>query len=97
MRSESLRPAFLVLLLLLSDKCASTTTEGSRVRVTSNQQATTGCTFLRNVDVPNVMGGDDTEHRLQNAGAEAGADLVFVASQDYRGGQVRGEAYRCQK
>lgn len=85
----------LSVLLLTFIGCVSASPEASKVRVTANSQATAGCRFLVNVSVSNVMGGDDTERRLQNEGVKVGADVVYVSTQNYRGIEVRGEAYRC--
>ncbi len=69
--------------------CASLTPEGEKVRITTNPQATAGCTF-----VANVKGKFDAD--LRNEAAKVGANLVFNQTQP---NEIHiwqhGEAYSC--
>ena len=83
--------ALLVLSILTFIGCASLTSEGAKVRVTNNPQATASCKFLGS-----VKGKFDND--LRNEAAKLGANLVFNMTQH---NEIHvwqhGEAYRCEQ
>lgn len=96
------------LALILSIACASTTPEGSAVRVTSDNLAIQGCAYLGEVKAGDHMWGgaagqgiaeENAHRRLKNKAAEMGADTVLLsmASTNWGGSSMRGEAYDCRR
>ena len=79
----------IVLAVMLLTACASLTPEGEKVRITTNPQATAGCTFIAN-----VKGQFDAD--LRNEAAKVGANIVFNQTQP---NEIHiwqhGEAYSC--
>jgi hypothetical protein len=76
----------------------------SDVRITTNPQATTGCTYLKDIvsskAIPTLMGSNSIEDErervlavLREDAAKIGADTVFL--QGWAKRRAKGEAYRC--
>ncbi len=79
--------------------CVSLTSEGKKVRITSNPEAVKGCAFLGNVRSTSTLSGNveglaasANEKTLQNDAAALGGNVIYVISS---GRHASGEAYRC--
>lgn len=95
-----------LLTLMLTAGCVSLTPDGSKVRVTSNQEAVHGCALIGEVKGAEHMWGgvagqgiaeNNAMMELKNRAAKMGADTVLMvtASTNTSGSVQRGEAYRC--
>ena len=96
----SLPWAFCIITLLTMNACISLTPEAQQVRVTTNPQAVTNCTFLQNVKSATGWGGamqgvgaSNVTKAMQNKTAELGGNVLYITSTS--GGYAIGEAYKC--
>lgn len=104
--SQTHRRLVALVLVLLCVGCTSLTPAGSRVRVTSNNEAVHGCTLLGEVKGADHMWGgvagqgiaeNNAWNELKNRAAAMGADTVLMvtSSTGFSGSRQIGEAYRC--
>jgi hypothetical protein len=90
--------------------CVTTklTPDAEAVRVVSDAQAVTGCTYVAEVEGGDSMNGgllgqgaaeENAYRRLKNAAAKAGANTVLLATSrtGTSGSKYRGAAYTCPR
>jgi hypothetical protein len=89
----------LLFFLALLPSCVALTSEGEKVRVTTNPDVVRGCRFIQTVSATSGWGGSasgtgtaNTEATLRNRTAKLGGNTLFLAQ---AGVHSSGEAYDC--
>jgi len=92
---KGLRASCAAVIFVLATGCVSPTLRGAKVQLTTSEGDVAGCKYLGQVEAPPpFVVPNDYKIKLQNAGAEIGADVVFHGTAII-GTQV-GDAYDCE-
>ena len=87
--------AVLCLLAMVLGGCASTTTEGAKVRIAKTEDEIFGCQEKGPIEVKTAMTIDDARNAIRNRAAAIGANYVRIDREVPSWGHIEATAFDC--